>query len=108
MLDAVVEFVNEFKPLEAMNKNQRKDRGRRREDIQVDNTFEPSYVYNVLVASKSWKVEEGRQEDAEELLSHLLNVLDEEMRSLIKLTQSTAGIQANQVRDTKNFSVVSI
>ena len=52
----------------------------------VDNSFEPKYVYNVLMQSQS--MDEGKQEDAEEFLSHLLNVLDEEMRGLIKLGQA--------------------
>ena len=96
MLEAIFKFVKEFKPLEAMSKSSRKDRLRKREDVQVDVTFEPNYVYTILMEAKTWQVDEDRQEDAEEFLSHLLNVLDEEMRGLIKLTQS-AELVASQV-----------
>jgi len=86
MLDAVVQFVYEFKPLEVFGKHQKKDKTRKRDNLMVDNSFEPKYVYNVLMQSQS--MDEGKQEDAEEFLSHLLNVLDEEMRGLIKLGQA--------------------
>jgi len=36
--------------------------------------FDPSYVYKILPA-----FEEGRQEDAEELMSYLLNGINDEM-----------------------------
>jgi len=36
--------------------------------------FEPSYVYKILPA-----FEEGRQEDAEEFMSYLLNGINDEM-----------------------------
>ena len=47
LLDSLVEFVKEFLPLEAMNKTQRKDKSKRREDLPVGNAFEPNYVYKV-------------------------------------------------------------
>ena len=34
-LDSVVEFVNEMAPLEAMNKNQKKDKARKKEAVQM-------------------------------------------------------------------------
>lgn len=97
MMDSLAEFVHELPPLEAMNKNQKRDKARKREDLPVGNALEPSYVYKVLLESDSFKVVEGRQEDAEEFLTCLLNMLDEEMRNLIKLTEqhpeATQGIQ---------------
>jgi len=100
MMDAVVEFVNEFAPLESMNKSQKKDRGRKREDLPVGAPLEPGYVYNALLHLEeafTLKVEEGRQEDAEEFLTCLLNMLSDEMLRLIKLTEGSAASPARIV-----------
>merc|ERR1719312_2089956 len=88
MLDSVVEFVNEFTPLEMMNKNQKKDKARKKEDLPTGNALEPSYVYKTLLQleSETFKVVEGRQEDAEEFLTCLLNMISDEMLALLKIT----------------------
>lgn len=52
-LDSVVEFVNEMAPLEAMNKNQKKDKARKKEDLPTGNALEPSYVYKTLLQLES-------------------------------------------------------
>ena len=98
MIDAVVEFVNEFSALEAMNKSQKKDRGRKREDLPVGAPLEPGYVYRTLLQleADTFKVQEGRQEDAEEFLTCLLNMLSDEMQSLIKLAEAPPRAQADQ------------
>ena len=49
MIDSVVEFVNEMAPLETMNKNQKKDKARKKEDLPTGNPLEPSYVYKTLL-----------------------------------------------------------
>ena len=89
MIDSVVEFVNEFTPLEMMNKNQKKDKARKKEDLPTGNALEPSYVYRTLLQleSETFKVVEGRQEDAEEFLTCMLNMISDEMSSLLKLTK---------------------
>ena len=89
MIDSVVEFVNEFTPLEMMNKSQKKDKARKKEDLPTGNTLEPSYVYRTLLQleSETFKVIEGRQEDAEEFLTCMLNMISDEMSSLLKLTE---------------------
>ena len=50
--------------------------------------LEPSSIYNYLLNSLSptdtFKVVEGRQEDAEEFLTFLLNGLNDEMLALLK------------------------
>lgn len=98
MLDAVVEFVNEFSPLEAMNKSQKKDRGRKREDLPVGTPLEPSYVYRALLQleADTFRVQEGRQEDAEEFLTCLLNILSDEMQSLVKLADTAPAPAASE------------
>ena len=52
-VDSVVEFVNEMAPLEAMNKNQKKDKARKKEDLPTGNALEPSYVYKTLLQLES-------------------------------------------------------
>lgn len=91
MIDSVVEFINEFTPLETMNKNQKKDKARKKEDLPTGNALEPSYVYRTLLQleSETFKVIEGRQEDAEEFLTCVLNMLSDEMSSLLKLTEES-------------------
>ena len=89
MIDSVVEFVNEFTPLETMSKNQKKDKARKKEDLHTGNALEPSYVYRTLLQleSETFRVVEGRQEDAEEFLTCVLNMLSDEMAALLKLTE---------------------
>jgi len=84
MLDSVVEFINEMTPLETMNKNQKKDKARKKEDLPTGNALEPSYVYRTLLQleSETFKVIEGRQEDAEEFLTCMLNMISDEMMAL--------------------------
>lgn len=108
MINSLVELVNEYNtPLEAMVKNQKRDKGRKREDLPVGNAFEPSYVYKILLESDTFKVVEGRQEDAEEFLTYLLNMMDDEMQCLIKLTQPADeifpdGVQQNEASSDDN------
>jgi len=89
MIDAVVEFINEMTPLETMNKNQKKDKTRKNEDLPTGNALEPKYVYRTLLQleSETFKVIEGRQEDAEEFLTCILNMVSDEMMALLKLTE---------------------
>ena len=88
-----MEFVNEMSPLETMNKNQKKDKARKKEDLPTGNALEPSYVYKTLLQleSETFKVIEGRQEDAEEFLTCLLNMISDEMVSLLKLVEDVGG-----------------
>jgi len=87
MLDSIVEFINEFSVLEQMNKNQKKDKNRKKEDIVTGIGLEPSYVYRMLLnlEEDTFKVVDGRQEDAEEFLTCLLNGLSDEMLAMMKL-----------------------
>lgn len=96
MLDSIVEFINEFSVLEQMNKSQKKDRNRKKEDIVTGIGLEPSYVYKMLLnlEEDTFKVVDGRQEDAEEFLSCLLNGLSDEMLSMMKLAAEVSADDA--------------
>jgi len=102
MMDSLAEFVDSYLPLEAMNRTHRRDKSKKREDLPVGNAFEPNYIYKVLLESETFKVVEGRQEDAEEFLTYLLNILDDEMRALIKLIeQQQQQVQQEEAHESE-------
>jgi len=91
MLDTLSQFVSEFSPLDLqVNKplsgsGGKKGRNLKKEDVVTGVSLEPSYIYKMLLELEgTFKVVEGRQEDAEEFLTCLLNGLSEEMQALIK------------------------
>jgi len=95
MLDAMLKFVTEFNLLEHNNssgaKGHKKEKNKsRRGDIVTGLGLEPSVVFNMLLQleTDTFKVVEGRQEDAEEFLTCLLNGLSDEMTEQIKLVES--------------------
>ena len=65
----MVEFVNEMSPLETMNKNQKKDKARKKEDLPTGNPLEPSYVYKTLLQleSETFKVSSSLRSLSNEL-----------------------------------------
>lgn len=89
-----VKFVHEFTPLsEGARQTHRKDRNNKRNedamvDIQSGVPFEPVYMYSIFKNSTSAGafLEEGRQQDAEEFLSFLLNGISEEMLKVMNLS----------------------
>lgn len=74
-----VQFIGEFQQLSIKN-GRTTQQQRQATSVATQETpdtgpaFEPSYVYKILPA-----FEEGRQEDAEELMSYLLNGINDEM-----------------------------
>lgn len=95
IIDSIVQFVNEFQPMPVTSRVGRKEKAQRKDDgtieVQSGIAFEPSYIYKMLnsIRSNAFKVE-GRQEDAEEFLSCLLNALNDEMQELMKLVQDSS------------------
>merc|ERR1711962_1621238 len=95
MLDAMLKFVTEFNLLEhnisSGARGHKKEKNKsRRGDIVTGLGLEPSVVFNMLLQleTDTFKVVEGRQEDAEEFLTCLLNGLSDEMTEQIKLVES--------------------
>ena len=102
LIDNMIKFVHEFTPLSDGARLARKDRANKRGedtvvDIQSGVAFEPCYVYTMLKNTSAAGVfsVEGRQEDAEEFLSCLLNGINDEMLELIKLVNNDQTVTAN-------------
>ena len=91
-----VEFFDQFDTVPVRS---HKDRAAaKKEDPYFGTSFEPSFVYKMLSKTRSdtFKVE-GRQEDAEEFLSCLLNGLHDEMIEILKITdRETASSTADK------------
>ncbi|XP_013771901.1 ubiquitin carboxyl-terminal hydrolase 10-like [Limulus polyphemus] len=87
ILDSLVEFIQEFPTLPQASKNKRK------EDLAIGASFEPGNIYKMLSVIKSECVK-GRQEDAEEFLSCILNGLHEEMLAVMKSIRKDVGKEA--------------
>lgn len=88
IIKVVHEFVSEFSPLDHFPKLNRRDKGKKNEDLPLGTTFEAGSIFQFLLtlnSSDTFKVEEGRQEDGEEFLTFLLNQLNDEMLALMKL-----------------------
>lgn len=82
-----MEYANEFSPIPANARIGKREKSARNKDenniveIVTGPAFEPSGIYKILDkvrGGSSFNVE-GRQEDAEEFLSCLLNGLNDEM-----------------------------
>ena len=87
IIQVVHDFISEFSPLDHFPKLNRREKGKKNEDLPLGLTFEASSVFQFLLGlnNEQFKVEEGRQEDAEEFLTFLLNGLNDEMLALLKL-----------------------
>lgn len=110
LIDNMIKFVHEFTPLSDGARLARKDRANKRgEDIVVDIqsgvAFEPFYVYTMLKNTSAAGVfsVEGRQEDAEEFLSCLLNGINDEMLELIKLVNNDQNV-TNNIESNINYN----
>jgi len=103
MMDSILEFISEFSVLDThqINKPQKKDKNRKKEEIVTGISLEPIYVYNMLLnrEDETFKVIEGRQEDAEEFLSFLLNGLSDEMLGKMKLVDPESAEETEAQAD---------
>lgn len=66
------------------------------DELPIGETFEPKCIYDVLGSIKS-ECLKGKQEDAEEFLSSVLNGLHDEIVSLFKYMEKTANGDTNSV-----------
>ncbi|XP_015594175.1 ubiquitin carboxyl-terminal hydrolase 10 [Cephus cinctus] len=110
LIDNMIKFAREFTPLSDGARLARKDRPQKRNedaivDIQCGVAFEPSYVYTMLKNTSSAGVfsVEGRQEDAEEFLSCLLNGLSDEMLELMKLVNNNQ-FSSEEIEPAVNYN----
>ncbi|XP_074000200.1 uncharacterized protein isoform X2 [Rhodnius prolixus] len=101
VIDSMVQFIKEFSPAQPSRMMRREKAQARRDkdenslDMHTGVPFEPNYVYKMLHALRSEDssfTEEGRQEDAEEFLSLLLNGLNDEMLELLKLIEEPTPV----------------
>ena len=96
ILKSLYEFFQEFQPMEKFPKQHR--RGKKNEDLLMVKTFEATSVYKTLLDlnSDNFKVVEGRQEDAEEFLTFLLNGVNDEMLALLKTCENENNNEENE------------
>lgn len=89
VIDSIVEYIHEFSEMAPMLKPCKKDKSgnaaRKETEIVTGPPFEPSYVYKMLANINGDLFSDGRQQDAEEMLSFVLNGLHEEMVEALKL-----------------------
>ncbi|KAJ8670331.1 hypothetical protein QAD02_001590 [Eretmocerus hayati] len=110
LIDNMIKFVREFVPLPEGARLARKDRAQKKNedsvvDIQSGVPFEPSYIYTILKNSASGIFSvEGRQEDAEEFLSCLLNGISDEMLELMKLANNNDQKSVECVESSVNYN----
>ena len=97
ILRAVYYFFAEFSPLDNFPKLNR-SKNKKNEDLPLGKILEPTTIYNFLLEldSDTFKVIEGRQEDAEEFLTFLLNGLNDEMIALLKLVEQQEREKSNE------------
>jgi len=92
VIDSINEYVHEFgemnqilKPSKKEGKDLKAAPGPKVPEIVSGSPFEPSYVYKLLTSMNGDMFTEGRQQDAEEMLSCVLNGLHDEMVEAVKL-----------------------
>lgn len=96
ILDALVLFASQFSKMAPHQGGVKPQEGTKR-DVVMGMPFEPSYVYDLLTQVKTTLSQQGKQEDAEEFLSCILNGLHEEIVRLgNKQAQDTSSNQSGQ------------
>uniref|UniRef100_H2YFC0 ubiquitinyl hydrolase 1 n=1 Tax=Ciona savignyi TaxID=51511 RepID=H2YFC0_CIOSA len=87
IIDSFLQLASEFRPLSTK-------RGFVTKDVRHGPPFEPRHMYDMLGLIKSPLSEKGRQEDAEEFQSCVLNGLHDEMTQLISYFNDSAAPDA--------------
>ena len=103
IIDNIIRFVQEFKHLAA---GQRKNNKEKIVPVNCDKPFEASWIYKMFFGTRSDSfMVEGRQEDAEEFLSLLLNRLNDEMLEVMKMVSEpdTVDVVVEDVADSDNW-----
>eukprot|EP00795_Rhopilema_esculentum_P001548 gene1548-15997_t len=75
-------------------------KGKKTDDLRLGTSFEPKKVYEILSVLKSTLSETGKQQDAEEFLTFLLNGLHEEFVSLNSLAQNSKTKNHFAIKET--------
>ncbi|TRY74502.1 hypothetical protein TCAL_01665 [Tigriopus californicus] len=96
ILKSVWDFVNQFEVMTNFPKLNR-SKSKKTEDFPLGKSFEASSIYNMLLNlnNDTFKVIEGRQEDAEEFLTFLLNGINDEMMSILKAAEEAKNGPSN-------------
>lgn len=95
IIDSFAKFFSNFLPSEPMIKRA-KSSDFNGQDIAKGESFEPKCIYDTLGQIKI-ECLKGKQEDAEEFLSSILNGLHDEMVSLFKYNEKTPNGESNPV-----------
>uniref|UniRef100_A0A0K2TBB1 ubiquitinyl hydrolase 1 n=1 Tax=Lepeophtheirus salmonis TaxID=72036 RepID=A0A0K2TBB1_LEPSM len=93
VLKSLSDFMSEFSPMEKFPKQHHR-RNKKTEDLMIGSSFEATSMFRILLSLPStdtFKVVEGRQEDAEEFLTFLLNRVNDEMLALMKKLDDSPG-----------------
>ena len=83
---AIWGFIQSIEILNNFPKLHRREKSKKADDLPIGKTVEASSIYSMLLDTKSdtFKVIEGRQEDAEEFLTFLLNGINDEIQAVLK------------------------
>lgn len=104
ILRSVWEFVKDIETMINFPKLNRRDKGKKNEDLPLTKTFEAASVYNMLLElnTDTFKVVEGRQEDAEEFLTFLLNGLSDDVTAVFKTDETEEKVEEDVQEEDDN------
>lgn len=89
ILDALVLFASQFSEMPPQQSTAGRSRDWNKQEVIMGMPFEPTYVYKLLSQVKTSLSQQGKQEDAEEFLSCILNGLHEELVQLDSAVNKT-------------------
>ena len=95
ILDALVMFASQFNEMPPQQSTGKSREWNRTQDVVMGIPFEPTYVYRLLNQVKTTLSQQGKQEDAEEFLSCILNGLHDEFVQLVTQNDKTQDVANN-------------